>query len=382
MTPGRSVLRRRRPARCGRVRQVACGRSAPPAGPARGRRRRSGRRCDQRIVARPVHRAPDVVPDMGRGRVVHARSPSEDCSSNGPVARAGGDVTFRRSEAAIVCLHDAGLVADVLELLDRHGPEAAVLAGGQSLVPMMNLRLARPPCSSTSTASLVWTRWRSGTGSCASGRRSATRPGEGAAARPARCGRRAARSAARRRRRHVGHLPIRIRGTLAGSLAHADPNAEWPVVATALGATLVLAARPDDGRSRRRTSSTCRSRPPARPTRCCSRSASRCRSGLGRGVRRVRAHRGRLRHRCGLRCRPGARRRRRRVPGGGGRAGRRARCACPRSRPRRTAVRSTPSPGRAARATSGAAPGHLGRWSSRWPRGRCGRRRAGVPQWT
>ena len=35
-------------------------------------------------------------------------------------------------------------VGDVLELLERHGPEARVIAGGHSLLPMMKLRLARP----------------------------------------------------------------------------------------------------------------------------------------------------------------------------------------------------------------------------------------------
>jgi carbon-monoxide dehydrogenase medium subunit len=37
----------------------------------------------------------------------------------------------------------------------------------------------------------------------------------------------------------VGHLPIRVRGTFAGSLAHADPAAEWGMVAVALDATIV-----------------------------------------------------------------------------------------------------------------------------------------------
>ena len=38
----------------------------------------------------------------------------------------------------------------------------------------------------------------------------------------------------------VGHLPIRTRGTVCGSLAHADPAAELPAVAACLDATVVL----------------------------------------------------------------------------------------------------------------------------------------------
>ncbi|WIM99116.1 FAD binding domain-containing protein [Actinoplanes oblitus] len=40
--------------------------------------------------------------------------------------------------------------------------------------------------------------------------------------------------------RHIGHPPIRARGTMLGSLAYAHPAAEWPVVAVALDAELVL----------------------------------------------------------------------------------------------------------------------------------------------
>ncbi|GAA4602835.1 carbon-monoxide dehydrogenase medium subunit [Actinoplanes octamycinicus] len=40
--------------------------------------------------------------------------------------------------------------------------------------------------------------------------------------------------------RHIGHPPIRARGTMLGSLAYAHPAAEWPAVAVALGAQLVL----------------------------------------------------------------------------------------------------------------------------------------------
>jgi aerobic carbon-monoxide dehydrogenase medium subunit len=128
-------------------------------------------------------------------------------------------------------------VADVVDLLDRHGPDAAVLAGGQSLVPMMNLRLARPAVlvDINGVAGLDALEVRDGQ-LCVGATVRHHDLENGQVAGP--LGRLLAEVAG-----HVGHLPIRVRGTLAGSLAHADPNAEWPVVATALGATLVLAGR-------------------------------------------------------------------------------------------------------------------------------------------
>src|SRR6266576_2604649 len=45
--------------------------------------------------------------------------------------------------------------------------------------------------------------------------------------------------------RHIAHYPIRTRGTFCGSIAHADPAAEWCLVAAALGAE--MAARSADG---------------------------------------------------------------------------------------------------------------------------------------
>jgi carbon-monoxide dehydrogenase medium subunit len=45
----------------------------------------------------------------------------------------------------------------------------------------------------------------------------------------------------------IGHLPIRTRGTIGGSLVHADPAAEYPVVMVALDAELTLAREGDRG---------------------------------------------------------------------------------------------------------------------------------------
>ena len=122
---------------------------------------------------------------------------------------------------------------EALDALAAHDGEAKVLAGGQSLVPAMNFRLATPSL-------LVDINRIEGL---------ATLHADGEAlviqslvrhadlevpvvddATPLLLARVA---------RLVGHLPIRVRGTFAGSLAHADPAAEWCMLAAALDATIV-----------------------------------------------------------------------------------------------------------------------------------------------
>ena len=121
-----------------------------------------------------------------------------------------------------------------LSLLAEHGDEAKVLAGGQSLVPMMNFRLARPEI-------IVDIGAIPGLNGVALDHERLTL---GAKARhfelehPTFDGPLAqlfATAAA-----HVGHLPIRKRGTIGGSIAHADPAAEWCLLATALDAEIVV----------------------------------------------------------------------------------------------------------------------------------------------
>ncbi len=122
-------------------------------------------------------------------------------------------------------------VAEALALLDE---DSLVLAGGQSLVPLLNLRLARP-------ARLVdVNRIRELAGL----RRSGGRLWIGATVRQAALER--SPLVARhwpllaQAARHVGHAATRSRGTVGGSAAHADPNAELPVALTALGARFHL----------------------------------------------------------------------------------------------------------------------------------------------
>jgi carbon-monoxide dehydrogenase medium subunit len=123
-----------------------------------------------------------------------------------------------------------GHIDEALQLLAEHGDEARVLAGGQSLIPLLNFRLAQPSVivdinriEDLSGVSVregsLWIR--------ATTRESVLEElpliGNGwpllleAAA-------------------HIGHAAIRNRGTIGGSAAHADPTGELPTVLTALNA--------------------------------------------------------------------------------------------------------------------------------------------------
>jgi carbon-monoxide dehydrogenase medium subunit len=133
--------------------------------------------------------------------------------------------------------HDPATRAEALALLSTYADDAKVLAGGQSLVPLLNMRLAEPAhlVDINRLPDLAYIRAES----------SYSRPGDGttglvigALARQ----RDIERSALVRQRcpllaeaiRLVGHPPIRARGTICGSLAHADPAAELPAVLLAL----------------------------------------------------------------------------------------------------------------------------------------------------
>jgi carbon-monoxide dehydrogenase medium subunit len=128
--------------------------------------------------------------------------------------------------------HRASSVKETVSLLARYGAEAKVLAGGQSLLPMMKLRLARPAVlvdvNRVREAAYV----RRSNGAVAFGALARLAELESAEVRAA-CPMLADIA------RHIGHPPIRHRGTVCGSLAHSDPAAELPVLALALDADLV-----------------------------------------------------------------------------------------------------------------------------------------------
>ncbi len=134
--------------------------------------------------------------------------------------------------------HAPTTLDEALELLNQHGDDAKVLAGGQSLMPLMNLRLARPKVivdinrlhgldriESTADGGLV-------IGALARHRILEKSPRVRelnpllAAAMPL-----------------IGHFQIRNRGTIGGSLVHADPAAELPALSLLLGCEFSLARK-------------------------------------------------------------------------------------------------------------------------------------------
>jgi len=133
-------------------------------------------------------------------------------------------------------------VAEALALLDKHKDEARVLAGGQSLVPMLNFRVAAPKVlvdinRIASLAGIKVTKNHVRIGAM-------TRHVE--LERSADVARQLPLLASAMP--HVAHPAIRNRGTFGGSCALADPAAELPACAIALGATFVVAGKKGERR--------------------------------------------------------------------------------------------------------------------------------------
>ena len=131
--------------------------------------------------------------------------------------------------------HRAHSVDEAVALLAELGDEAKILAGGLSLVPMMNFRLARPSAliDFTKIADLSYLRvdnrgLRIGAltthRTVETTRDPAVLSNYGVLPRSA---------------RWIGHYPIRSRGTFGGSIAHADPASEWCLLAVLLDAQVV-----------------------------------------------------------------------------------------------------------------------------------------------
>jgi CO/xanthine dehydrogenase FAD-binding subunit len=127
-------------------------------------------------------------------------------------------------------------LADVLLIMAEHADDVRVLAGGQSLVPLLNFRLAAPAV----IVDLNRVRELAGM------RRDGAFLRIGAMTRQqdvlessliAACAPLLQEAAA-----HVGHLQTRSRGTIGGSIAQADPSAELPLALTALNAVLTIAS--------------------------------------------------------------------------------------------------------------------------------------------
>jgi CO/xanthine dehydrogenase FAD-binding subunit len=119
-------------------------------------------------------------------------------------------------------------VPEVLALLSEHGDDAKILAGGQSLVPMMNFRLVRPKVlvDINHVAGLSYI--REDNGHLLIGSMTRHRQVESSGTVERRNGLLADGV------RYIGHGAIRARGTVGGSIVHADPTAELPLVLAAL----------------------------------------------------------------------------------------------------------------------------------------------------
>ncbi len=124
---------------------------------------------------------------------------------------------------------------ETLELLQRYGEDAKVLAGGQSLMPLMNLRLARPKVIiDINRLSRLSSISAGANGGLVIGALMRQRAVERSAM-VQECNPLLAATMPL-----IAHFQIRNRGTVGGSLAHADPAAELPAVSVVLGAEFVL----------------------------------------------------------------------------------------------------------------------------------------------
>jgi len=128
-------------------------------------------------------------------------------------------------------------VGEALEMLASHGQDVKLLAGGQSLTPMLNLRLARPEVliDINGLTELAYCKIESGM-LC-----------NGALARHADIADSAEVAThfplISNAYKHVAHRTIRNRGTLCGNLSHADPASEMPAVMLALNAEMCLRSK-------------------------------------------------------------------------------------------------------------------------------------------
>ncbi|HET9018335.1 MAG TPA: FAD binding domain-containing protein [Acetobacteraceae bacterium] len=131
----------------------------------------------------------------------------------------------------------AGSRAEALDALHAAGSDARVLAGGQSLLPMLNMRLARP---SLLVDIMHVPEWQQVQDDGSALRIGAAVRQVTLERRPELAARQPLLAAALA---WVGHAQTRSRGTICGSVAHADPSAEIPLVLVALGGSIELRSR-------------------------------------------------------------------------------------------------------------------------------------------
>jgi len=132
--------------------------------------------------------------------------------------------------------HRAASIDEALALLAEHGDEAKLMSGGQSLVPLLNMRLAQPALVVDISRVEELAAVAEHTDGCRYGAAVVHARFEDGLVPDVADG------LLRTVAGGIGYRAIRNRGTLGGSLAHADSSAEWPVVMAALGAQVVVAS--------------------------------------------------------------------------------------------------------------------------------------------
>jgi aerobic carbon-monoxide dehydrogenase medium subunit len=129
--------------------------------------------------------------------------------------------------------YDPTSLEEALALLDTHQGDVKVLAGGQSLMPLLNMRLARPNIvvDINRIKELNYVRASDGIAIGALARQRALQTEKLIAERV---------PILQEAAYYIAHPQIRSRGTICGSIAHADPAAELPALALALDAEMTL----------------------------------------------------------------------------------------------------------------------------------------------
>src|SRR5216684_3588083 len=133
--------------------------------------------------------------------------------------------------------HVPKTLEEALRLVERHGDEAKLLAGGHSLLPLMKLRLAAPRYVIDLGRLRGMSYIREEEGHIAIGAMTTHADVEASELLREKCPLLPETAAA------IGDVQVRNRGTLGGSLAHADPAADYPAAILALDAEIVVQGR-------------------------------------------------------------------------------------------------------------------------------------------
>ena len=131
--------------------------------------------------------------------------------------------------------HRPATIDEAIALLSKHGDDAKLLAGGHSLIPAMKLRLARPRVVVDIARIPSLSDIREVGGRIAIGALATHRAIESSALVKAKCPLLAETAAV------IGDVQVRNKGTIGGSLAHADPAADYPAAILALDAEIEVA---------------------------------------------------------------------------------------------------------------------------------------------